>query len=761
MTRGTKNIIFYVFMIALFGVLMYLIAKQGESHQKVEIVANTVAPKNLVEGLDIFVKFFVEHIQSPFGILLLQIIVILLFCRIFSGLFLLIRQPTVIGEIIAGIVLGPSILGHFFPQVAAFLFPPDSLGNISLLSQFGLILFMFVIGMELDLDEVRKKLKETILISHVSTIFPFFLGMLVAYFIYDKYASNQTPFLSFALFIGIALSVTAFPVLARIIQEKGLTKSHLGTISLASAANGDITAWCLLAVVVAIAQTNSLLSAVYNILFSVAYMLAMFLLVRPFLRMVGQVYHNEEVIDKRLVAFIFFILTVSAFLTEILGLHALFGAFMAGVVMPADIKFRKIMSEKVEGVSLSLFLPLFFVSTGLKTEIGLLNTPEMWILCGIFILVAVVGKFGSATLTARFVGENWKDSLYIGALMNTRGLMELIILTIGYEMHILTQPVFVMLVLMTLVTTFMTTPLLDFIHFCYHIRDKFAGKTVTLKPSEKGGFKILLSFGRAGSGQTLLSVAYQMFAKGKNKPEVTALHFTTSTDVNPMQRKSFELVSFGPILEEAENLGMKIQTQYEISNNVGMDITNISNKGGYDFLLVGAGITWSNLPNDIAANQYWDFKKNRALKLDAWFLPNELLKDKTRMFIEETQCPVGVFINRDFERADNVLLILDSDQDLYLLRYAQDLLKTTNGSIAVLNRTAPENSAQENIQKELALLFESVPTANALFEKDITASLLSAYDFMLISYAAWNDVSEHYKEALQLMPSTLIINEKK
>jgi len=759
MTRGTKNTIFYLVMIVLFGTLMYIITKEGESHQKVEVVTNIAAPHNLAEGLNIFIKLFVEHLQSPFGILLLQIIVILLFCRIFSGLFLLIRQPTVIGEIIAGIVLGPSILGHFFPQVGAFLFPPDSLGNISLLSQFGLILFMFVIGMELDIDEVRKKLKETILISHAGTIVPFFLGMLVAFFIYDKYAAGQTPFLSFALFIGIALSITAFPVLARIIQEKGLTKSHLGTISLASAANGDITAWCLLAVVVAIAQTNSLLSAIYNILFSVGYMLAMFVIVRPFLRMVGQVYHNEEVIDKRLVAFIFFVLVISSFLTEILGLHALFGAFMAGLVMPADIKFRKIMSEKVEGVSLSLFLPLFFVSTGLKTEIGLLNTPELWALCGIFILVAIIGKFGSATLTARFVGENWKDSLYIGALMNTRGLMELIILTIGYEMRILSQPIFVMLVLMTLVTTFMTTPLLSFIHFCYQVRDKVSGKTIKMKHSE-GIFKILLSFGRASSGQTLLNVAYQMFAHNRLKTDITALHFTTNTDVSPMQRKSFEAVSFGPILEEAKNLDMKIQTRYEVSNNVGQDITNISKEGGYDFLLVGAGITWSNLPNDIAANQYWDSKKNRPFKLDSWFIPNELLKDKTRMFIEQTQCPVGVFINRDFELADNVLMILDSEQDLYLLQYAQDLLKTTNGSIAILDRTrsSEEGHGYENIKKQLTLFFESVQTASILFENDITASLLNRYDFMLISYATWNGVSENYKEALQLMPSTLIIS---
>jgi len=761
MKRGTKDIIFYVVMIVLFGALMYVIAKAGAHLQKPELTTNMTSPKNLLEGLNIFVKIFLEHIQSSFGILLLQIIVILFFSRIFSGLFLLIRQPTVIGEIIAGIVLGPSILGHFFPQVAAFLFPPESLVNISLLSQFGLILFMFVIGMELDIDAVRKKLKETVLISHASTIFPFFLGMLAAYFIYDKYASSQTPFLSFALFIGIALSITAFPVLARIIQEKGLTKSHLGTISLASAANGDITAWCLLAVVVAIAQTNSMLSAIYNILFSVVYMLIMFLVIRPFLRMVGQVYHNEEVIDKRLVAFIFFVVTVSAFLTEILGLHALFGAFMAGVVMPVDIKFRKIMSEKVEGVSLALLLPLFFVSTGLKTEIGLLNTPELWELCGIFILIAILGKFGGAALTSRFVGENWKDSLYIGALMNTRGLMELIILTIGYEMHILPQPIFVMLVLMTLVTTFMTTPLLAFIHSCYRIRDKFTRRKRPeyLEPRRmEGVFKILLSFGRAGSGQILLALAHQMFAQREKKLEVTALHFTTSTDVNPMQRASIELTSFEPVLEEAKNLGMQIRTQYEISNNVGEDITKLSNEGGYDFLLVGAGITWSNLPNDIAANQYWDFKKNRYFKLDAWFLPNELLKDKTKMFIEETQCPAGVFINRDFVWADKTLVILDSEQDLYLLQYARTLLKTTKGSIVILDRTKPSDRGHENIKTQLGLFFESIQSASILSEEEITASLLSRFDLMLISYLTWNKVSEQYKEALQLMPSTLIIS---
>ena len=466
MSKNIKSVAFYVTIILVFGSLMYLVAKEGESQQITNAISSSYdSPKNLSEGFVLFRGLLLENIKSSLGILLLQIIAILVTCRIFGWLFKKIGQPTVIGEILAGIVLGPSVLGNISPEASAFLFPIESLGNITILSQFGLILFMFAIGMELNLTEIRQKLNETILISHTSTIVPFFFGMLTAYFVYEKYADKSIPFLSFALFIGIAMSITAFPVLARIIQEKGLTKTHLGVITLASAANGDITAWCLLAVVIAIAQAGTMLSAVYNIGFSILYIVIMFLAIRPFLRMVGQIYHNKEVIDKGIVAFILLLLVISSYFTEILGLHALFGAFIAGVVMPENIKFRKIMTEKVEDVSLALFLPLFFASTGLRTEIGLIDSTEQWILCTIFILVAIVGKFGGAMFSARFVGESWKDSLYIGALMNTRGLMELVVLTIGYEMGILTPSVFVMLVIMTLVTTFMTTPLVSFIKF--------------------------------------------------------------------------------------------------------------------------------------------------------------------------------------------------------------------------------------------------------------------------------------------------------
>lgn len=762
MSKGAKSITFYLLIILVFGSLMYLIARQGQVHEVEDAIVSTYdPPKTMQEGFDIFKDLLFHHIESPIGILLLQIIAILITARVFGWLFLKIGQPTVIGEIVAGIVLGPSVLGHLFPEISGFLFPAESLGNIGILSQFGLILFMFAIGMELDITEVRKKLKETILISHTSTIVPFFFGMLTAYFVYDTYADKSTPFLSFALFIGIAMSITAFPVLARIIQEKGLTKSHLGTISLASAANGDITAWCLLAVVIAVAQAGSMLSATYNILFSVVYVMLMFGVIRPFLRMIGHIYHNKEVVTKGVVASMFLLLIISSYLTEILGLHALFGAFIAGVVMPSNIKFRKIMTEKVEDVSLSLLLPLFFVSTGLRTEIGLLNTPELWGMCLVFILVAIVGKFGGAMFSARFAGETWKDSLYIGALMNTRGLMELVVLTIGYEMKILPPSIFVMLVLMTLVTTFMTTPLVSFINFCFRAGEKIKENRQVVALAET--FKVLLSFGRASNGQVMLDVANQMFGKGNKRLDVTALHLTVGSDVNPLHTDNFEEVSFSPILTEARKLGLGIHTRYEVSNDAGNDIVNIVNEEGYDFLLVGAGISLSDLPADVAATKYTDTLYNRYLKRfkapESWFYPGALLKDKTKLFIERTNCTVGVFVNRNFVKATNIIIPVANREDLFLLHYAAPLLKSTHGTITLLYQSDGDPEDPEVITG-LSLFDKEHKGVSFLQNQQLSAELLSQYNFMLISYPTWNKISDYKKDELQRMPSTLILNEK-
>ena len=360
------------------------------------------------------------------AVLLLQIIVIIAFARLFGFLFKKIGQPAVIGEIVAGIILGPSLLGFVFPQINHFLFPENSLVTLQFLSQIGLILFMFIIGMELDLKAISKQAYGAVIISHASIIIPYTLGMGLAYFIYRDYAPAGTSFLSFALFMGIAMSITAFPVLARILKEKGLTRSKLGAMALTCAAADDITAWCILAAVIALVKSGSSISALYTIGFAIAFVLGMLKIVRPLQEKLSAVYDSKEKMRTPIIAFLFVVLIVSAYITSIIGIHALFGAFIAGVIMPSNFSFRKIVIDKIEDVSIILLLPLFFVITGLRTQIDLLNEGYLWITFGWILLVAVAGKFGGSALAARMVGQRWKDSLSIGVLMNTRGLMQLI-----------------------------------------------------------------------------------------------------------------------------------------------------------------------------------------------------------------------------------------------------------------------------------------------------------------------------------------------
>ncbi len=763
MSRGKKNLLFYILMLSFFGILMYGIIQKGNGYE----TSLPEHPHPVVEnsqgffshGFEIFKNSLGGNVQTPVAMLLLQIVAILFTARIFGWLFVKMKQPSVIGEIVAGIVLGPSVLARFFPEVSAFLFSPATLGNITILSQIGLILFMFVIGMELDISEVRKRLKETILISHTSIIVPFFCGMLTAYWTYSKFASATTPFLSYALFIGVAMSITAFPVLARIIQEKGMTRSHLGTLSLASAANGDVMAWFLLAAVIAITQSGTFAGAIYTILFTAVFLLFMFYVLRPFLNIIGNIYRNKEVITKTIVAFMLLVLIVSAYITEILGVHALFGAFMAGVIMPSNPKFRKIMTEKVEDVSLAVFLPLFFVSTGLKTQIGLISTSEEWLVCLLFILFAVIGKVMGTALASRVTGESWKNSWLMGALMNTRGLMELIILTIGYEMGILPPAIFVMLVLMTLVTTLMTGPLMNLIEFCYREDDKRSGSY----RKHPGKFRLMLSFGRAGSGQVLLDVASQVFRNDKKMLDITALHLTVGTEINPMHTENFETISFEPIQEEARRLDIAIHTRYDVTNDAGQEIVNIVNNEGYDFLLVGAGISMSDIPEDIEATRYRQvyFEKYFSkLAPQSLFYPGDLLKDKTHFFIDQTKASVGIFVNREFERAGQVIVVLQKSKDIFLLEYAENLIRSNQASVCIheLGNEIAKNKISDTRVRDFLV---SNKNTSMVSMPQLSVDVLIRNNFMLISYDTWMDIFDHEKDTLQLMPSTLIINNKK
>ncbi len=474
----SKSLIFYVLTIVIFGSLVWLVLDQGaklenEQNSPISVVESSEAA-NGTEQIDataqesampVFFKNFLQNFSHPLSHLLLQITVIVVVSRLLAFLVAKIGQPVVIGEIIAGIVLGPSLLGLFWPGMSSFLFPPDSLHNIEILSQLGLILFMFIIGLELDFHLLKDKAHTAIVVSHASIIIPFAMGVSLAYFLYATFSPPHISFLGFGLFMGIAMSITAFPVLARILQERGMTQSSLGVMALTSAAAGDVTAWCILAVRIAVGQAGMVTSALFTILLSVLYVFAMLTLVRPVLRHLASRFASSKNLSRTFTVIAFIVLFLSAFATEVIGIHALFGAFLAGVVMPSQVDFRKMLAVKIEDVSLVILLPLFFASTGLKTQLGLLNDISAWLTCGLIILVAVAGKVGGSLAAAKFTGQSWSDSLALGALMNTRGLMELVVLSIGYDLGVLSPAIFTMMVLMALVTTFMTSPALSAIKY--------------------------------------------------------------------------------------------------------------------------------------------------------------------------------------------------------------------------------------------------------------------------------------------------------
>jgi Kef-type K+ transport system membrane component KefB len=414
---------------------------------------------------------FYQHLQQPLSRLLLQVIIILIAARVFGLIARKLRFQSVVGEMIAGIFLGPSFLGWVSPAFFSFLFPADSLQSLQFLSQVGLMLFMFVIGMELDIREVRHRAKEAVVISHASILFPYVLGILLAYFLYEHFAYKGTSFLSFALFMGIAMSITAFPVLARILRERKLTQTPLGVLAITCAATDDVTAWCILAVVIAIVKAGSLLSAVIAVGFAVLFVLLMLYPVQRWWHKTSAFLQKGKRGSKAIVAGSFFVLLISAWVAELIGIHALFGAFLAGVIMPHESRHKEILTDKVEDVSVLLFLPIFFAFTGLRTHIGLLTEGNYWWICILILLVAVAGKFGGSFIAAKWVGQSWKDALSIGALMNTRGLMELVVLNIGFDLGILSPEIFAMMVLMALGTTLMTGPALDLINY-YFAKDK-------------------------------------------------------------------------------------------------------------------------------------------------------------------------------------------------------------------------------------------------------------------------------------------------
>lgn len=360
-----------------------------------------------------------------------------------------VGQPKVLGEIVAGIVLGPSILGAVWPEATAMLLPADLLPWLKALAEIGLVLFMFLVGIELDQDHLRGQGHRAVVVSHVSIIAPFALGFGLGWWMHPIVGGPSSD-LAFALFVGAAMAVTAFPVLARILQETGLDRTRVGAMAIACAAVDDVTAWCILAIVLAVAQGTGAGPVGATIAASVAFVAAMWCLVRPLLA------RRPDVP----IALAIGIALASAWVTDLIGIHAIFGAFLAGVVMPRGPGDRLVLVDRLEVAIGTLLLPVFFMMVGLSTKLGLVDTPQLMALTAAVIVVAVVGKLGGAGLAARAVGESWQDAWTIGILMNTRGLTEIVILSVGLERGIIGPTTFTIMVIMALVTTIAAVPLL-------------------------------------------------------------------------------------------------------------------------------------------------------------------------------------------------------------------------------------------------------------------------------------------------------------
>lgn len=525
---------------------------------------------------------------SVISILLIQILLILALSRIMGTLAAALRQPKVIGEMLAGIMLGPSLFGWLLPGLAQTVFPPQSIGLLNVLAQLGVIFFLFLIGLDLDSRLFRGRGHAAVIISNVSILAPFAMGGVLAWMLYGPLFSDGTrpPLLPAALFMGAAMSVTAFPVLARILTERNLHRTKVGAIAIACAAVNDVLAWCILAFVVAIARAQGVRPALLTAGLAAAYVLCMWLLIRPALRRLQQFHERRGGAPQVVLAFVLAATLLSAAVTDWIGIHALFGAFFMGAMMPREPRFVRLITDRLEDFTVIFLLPIFFASAGLSTRLGLLNTPQLWGFAALITGVACLGKFGGSAVAARISGIPWREASAIGVLMNTRGLMELVILTIGLQLHVITDAVFAMMVIMALVTTAMTTPIL---HWVYPAR--LFETTPVDEQTAAAEFGVLVPVSRPESSTGLARIVAAMsHTDGRAKiygltlqPPVPRDALGVSVEVeDPSRRQASEA-----LVEEASRLSVPAETISFVSRDVPSDIARVARAKRVDLVLMG------------------------------------------------------------------------------------------------------------------------------------------------------------------------------
>ncbi|HEX8706135.1 MAG TPA: cation:proton antiporter [Myxococcaceae bacterium] len=608
--------------------------------------------------------------HNALSLLIVQLVVIIGLSRLIGRGAKWMGQPLVIAEVVAGILLGPSLLGWLAPDTMNTLFPATSMPVLKMLSQVGLILFMFLIGLELDPRVLKGRGHSSVLISHTSIIVPFALGAGAAFWLYPRLSESSVPFSSFLLFMGVAMSITAFPVLARILSERGLLRSRVGMITLTCAAVDDVTAWCLLAFIVSIVRATDLTHAGYTTLFTLLYIGFMVGVLRPFLKRLGARVADRQGLSQNVVALTLILLLASAWTTELIGIHALFGAFLFGAIIPKEGGLAESLAEKLEDVAVVLLLPLFFAYSGLRTQIGLLSGAADWAMCGLIIVLACVGKFGGSTLAARFTGMRWREASALGLLMNTRGLMELIVLNLGLDLGVISPKLFTMMVIMALVTTFITTPLLRWIYPpAEQARDNVPlAPPVAAPVAAQAPFTVLMcvSHGQVGTGMATLGRA---LASVPSEPaQLYALHL-----VPPTERASFHLrreheTSRGdalePLLDRAGTLGLEVRPLSFVSAEPGLDICRTAEAKQANLILLG------------------------------WHKPlfsRTMLGGTVHEVMEEASADVAVLVDRGLKEVRRVLVpFIGSSHDRAALSLARRLLRSVSAEITVLHVTAPE-----------------------------------------------------------------------
>ncbi len=653
--------------------------------------------------------------QSPILLLIVQVGLILGLSRLIGLLMLRLAQPQVLGEMLAGIMLGPSFFGWLFPNAAAMVFPASSMLYLNVLSQVGVIYFLFLIGLELNPQLIRNRGHSAVVISHVSIFAPFLLGAGLMLYLYPR-LFNDAPHMRFApaaLFIGASMSITAFPVLARILTERNLHKSKVGAITITCAAVDDVTAWCILALVIGVARAQGLRSGLITAVLAVAYVAIMFLVVRPFLRILQMVYERQQRLSPHMMALVLLLVLASAFVTEVIGIHALFGAFLLGAIMPKGSAFVRTLTEKLEDFTVVFLLPIFFAYTGLKMKIGVLDNPQMWFYCGLVIFVACLGKFGGSTLAAWACGIPLRESAAIGTLMNTRGLMELVILNIGRDLGVITNAIFAMMILMALVTTSLTTPALHLIYPPKRMEQEMVAE-------EAGGYSVLIPVSLPASGGRLVQLADAL--TGKDDPErrifSLSLHRpgdrdTYRHDFEPEEHPE-ESAALQPLLAEAKLRAIPVRPIAFVSRDIASDIARTARLRNVNLILMG-------FHNPIYTAS--------------------ILGGTVHRVLTGSDSDVAIFVDRGSTIPSKVLVpFLGSKHDRLALELAGRLARHVNAAVTVLHVVSPGRAdasagkAQSATDRVFSDLTQPLPVTVSTVEGEspVDVVLERANDFDLV-----------------------------